>query len=165
LAESSFIDRGQNTLCAVGILEGESTAEIDAPLDRVWGVIADVEHAVNWQAGIKSLRAIERDDEGRPTLADTETDARLRTLRMRVRFIYEPPTRLSWEQTSGDLKSLAGSWELTDLGDGRTAARFWSGADLGRLRLLVRGPLIDVLRTQLAGRRANELKTEIEEAG
>jgi carbon monoxide dehydrogenase subunit G len=157
--------RGQNTLCAVGILEGESTAEIDAPLERVWEVIADVQRAVDWQAGIKSLVAVERDDDGRPTLADTETDARLRTLRIRVRFVYEAPTKLSWKQTKGELKSLSGSWELSDLGNGRTAARYWAQVDLGRLGLLIRGPIIDVLRTQLAGRRANELKTEIEGAG
>jgi carbon monoxide dehydrogenase subunit G len=156
---------GQNTLCAVGILEGESTAEIDAPLERVWEVIADVQRAVDWQAGIKSLVAVERDDEGRPTLADTETDARLRTLRVQVRFVYEAPTKLSWKQTKGELKSLSGSWELTDLGDGRTAAHYWAEVDLGRLGLLVRGPIIEVLRTQLAGRRANELKAEIEGAG
>jgi hypothetical protein len=148
----------------VGILEGESEAEIDAPLDRVWEVISDVEHAVNWQAGIKSLVALERDDEGRPTLADTETDARLRTLRIRVRFAYEAPSKLSWQQTKGDLKSLSGSWELNDLGNGRTGARYWSEVDLGRLGLLVRGPILEVLRTQLAGRRATELKTEIEGA-
>jgi carbon monoxide dehydrogenase subunit G len=156
------MDRGQNTLCAVGILEGESTAEIDAPLERVWKAVEDVEHAVQWQAGIKSLVAVERDDEGRPTLADTETDARMRTLRIRVRFVYESPTRLTWEQTTGDLKSLSGMWELTDLGDGRTAARYWAQVDLGRLGLLIRGPIIDLLRMQLAGRRANELKTMIE---
>jgi hypothetical protein len=156
------MDRGQNTLCAVGILEGESTAEIDAPLERVWKAVEDVEHAVEWQAGINSLVALERDHDGRPTLADTETDARLRTLRIQVRFVYDGPTKLSWEQTKGDLKSLSGTWELTDLGDGRTAARYWAATDLGALGLLIRGPIIEILRTQLAGRRANELKTMIE---
>jgi ribosome-associated toxin RatA of RatAB toxin-antitoxin module len=161
-ALSSFIVGAQITLCAVGILEGESTAEIDAPVERVWELIADVERGPEWQAGIKAIVALERDDEGRPTLADTEADAKLRVVRTRVRFDYEPPTRLTWQQTKGDLKSLSGMWELTDLGDGRTAARYWAGADLGRLGLLVRGPIIDLLRAQLAGRRANELKTMIE---
>jgi hypothetical protein len=156
------MDRGQNTVCAVGILEGESTAEIDAPLERVWKAVEDVTHGHDWQAGIKSLVALERDELDRPTLADTEADARLRTLRIQVRFVYEAPTKLSWKQTKGELKSLAGSWELTDLGDGRTAARYWAQADLGRLGLLIRGPIVDILRVQFAGRRANELKTMIE---
>jgi Polyketide cyclase / dehydrase and lipid transport len=155
---------GQNTLCAVGILEGESTAEIDAPLERVWEVVADVARGPDWQAGIKKLVAVERDGAGRPTLADTEADARFRTLRIQVRFVYEEPTKLSWKQTKGELKSLSGSWELTDLGNGRTGARYWAEADLGRLGLLIRGPIVDVLRTQFAGRRANELKTEVEGA-
>lgn len=148
----------------MGILEGESRAEIDAPIEQVWEVIEDVERAPEWQPGIKALFALERDAEGRPTLADTEADARLKTLRTQVLFTYEPPTKLSWEQTAGELKSLSGMWELTDLGDGRTAARYWAGVDLGRLGLLIRGPILDVLRTQMAGRRAQELKTKIEGA-
>lgn len=146
----------------MGILEGESTAEIDASVERVWELIANVERAPEWQAGITAIVTLERDGEGRPTLADTEADGKLRAVRMQVRFDYEPPTRLSWQQTKGDFKSLSGLWELTDLGDGRTAARYWAGADLGRLGLLVRGPIIDLLRAQLAGERANELKTTIE---
>jgi ribosome-associated toxin RatA of RatAB toxin-antitoxin module len=156
------MDRGQNTLCAVGILEGESTAEIDASVERVWELIADVEHGPEWQAGLTSLVSLERDEQGRTTLAETETDAKLRTIRIQVRFEYDAPTRLTWKQTKGELKSLSGMWELTDLGSGRTAARYWAGTDLGRLGLLVRGPIVDVLRAQLAGRRANELKAKIE---
>lgn len=146
----------------VGILEGRSTAEIDAPLERVWALVEDVERGTDWQGGLQSLVAVERGADGQVLLADTETDAKLRTVRSRVRFTYEPPTRLSWEQTAGDLKSLSGSWELEELGDGRTLARYWIGVDLGRLGVLIRGPIVDVLRSQLAGARARELKTAIE---
>jgi uncharacterized membrane protein len=156
--------RVENTLWAVGILRGESTAEIDAPLERVWWLIEDVERAPDWQAGLKSIVAIERDAEDHVLLADTETDARLRTLHLQVRFTYAPPTRLSWEQTHGDLKSLRGSWELEDLGGDRTRARYFAAVDLGRLGILIRGPIVDVLRAQLAGARADELKAAIEGA-
>jgi carbon monoxide dehydrogenase subunit G len=151
-----------NTLCAVGILEGESTAEIDAPLERVWALVEDVERGPQWQGGLRSLVAVERDAEDRVVLADTETDAKLRVLKSRVRFSYEPPTRLTWEQTAGELKSISGSWELEDVGNGRTRARYWAGVDLGRLGLLIRGPIVDVLRQRLASARANELKAAIE---
>ncbi len=146
----------------MGILEGESTAEIDAPLERVWALVEDVERGPEWQGGMRSLLAVERDAEDHVLLADTETDAKLRVLKAQVRFSYEPPTRLIWEQTAGELKSISGSWELEDLGDSRTRARYWAGVDLGRLGLLIRGPILDVLRQQLAGARANELKAAIE---
>jgi uncharacterized membrane protein len=95
---------------------GSATAEIEAPLERVWKVVEDVESAPDWQGGLNAVRTIERDDEGRATLVETETDARLRTIKARVRFGYEPPTRLTWKQEKGDLRSLVGSWELEDLG-------------------------------------------------
>ena len=60
---------------------------------------------------------------------------------------------------------MEGRWELEELGDGRTRATYWIQADLGRiLGMLIRGPLVDVLRGQLAGARAGELKKAIEGA-
>jgi len=146
----------------VGILEGESTAEIDAPLERVWALVEDVERGTTWQGGLKSLVAVERDAQDHVLLADTETDAKLATVRTQVRFRYEPPHRLTWDQTRGDLKSLSGLWELEDLGEDRTRARYRIAVDLGRLGFMIRGPLVDLLRAQLAGARAKELKTAIE---
>jgi hypothetical protein len=82
-----------------------------------------------------------------------------------VRFRYEGPTRLSWTQEKGQLKSVDGSWELEDLGDGRTRATYSLEVDPGRrLGMVIRGPLIDVLRHMLAGARAGELKGRVEEA-
>lgn len=144
-------------------LEGESTAEIDAPLDHVWALVADVERAPDWQGGLKSLTAVQHDDDGRVVLADIEIDAKVRTLKGRLRFTYEEPTRLSWVQETGDVKELRGSWELTNL-DTATRARYHTEVDLGRLGLLIRGPVVGPLRDQLAGARASELKREVERA-
>jgi hypothetical protein len=66
---------------------------------------------------------------------------------------------LTWHQEKGELKSVDGSWRLEDLGDGRTRATYSLEVDLGRmLGMLIRGPLVDVLRGQLVGARAGELK-------
>jgi carbon monoxide dehydrogenase subunit G len=144
-------------------LTGSSTAEINVPLEQVWDVVADVESAPDWQGGMKGIHALERDGEGRATLCETEADAKVRTVKTTVRFTYDPPTRLSWTQEKGELKSLEGSWELQDLGDGRTRATYAIDAELGRmLGLVIRGPLVDLLRDMLAGARANELKQRME---
>ncbi len=103
----------------MAVLAGSSSAEIDAPIEQVWKAVEDVEKAPDWQGGMKDLTAIETDDQGRPTLVETEADAKVTTIKTNVRFTYDGPTRLSWEQEKGDLKSLVGSWELEDLGDGR----------------------------------------------
>ena len=144
-------------------LTGSSTAEIHAPLDQVWALVEDVERAPDWQGGLKSMHALERDDEGRPTRCEAETDAKVRTVKSVVRFTYDGPQRLTWTQEKGDLKSVNGSWELEDLGSNRTRATYSIEADLGRtLGMLVRGPIVDVLRHMLAGARAGELKQAIE---
>ena len=144
-------------------LAGSASTEIDAPLERVWEVIADVESALEWQGGLNAVKPIERDGEGRPTLVETETDARLRTIKTRVRFAYDPPTRLSWTQEKGDLRSLVGSWELEDLGRGRTRATYAIEADSGRvLGLLLRGPAEGIVIDLLVKSRPGELKARLE---
>ncbi len=142
---------------------GSSTAEIDAPLERVWEVVEDVEDAPNWQGGLKGLRALERDDDGHVLLCEADNDAKVLSVKSTVRFAYDAPTRLSWTQEKGQLKSVDGRWELEDLGDGRTRATYALEVDPGRrLGMIVRGPVVDVLRDMLAGARAGELKRRVE---
>ena len=147
----------------MGTITGSSTSEIDAPIDQVWALVEDVEKAPEWQGGLKALRALERDEHGRATLCESESDAKVRTVRSTVRFSYDEPTRLTWRQETGELKSVDGSWKLADLGDNRTRATYDLEVDLGRvLSLVIRGPLVDLLRGMLVGARAGELKQAIE---
>jgi carbon monoxide dehydrogenase subunit G len=148
----------------MGHLIGTSTAEIDAPLDTVWALVEDVERAPEWQGGTKGMTALERDDEGRAVRCEVAADMKVRTVKTIVRFKYDAgPTKLSWSQEKGDLKSVDGSWELEDLGDGRTRATYRIEADLGRiLGALVRGPVEGAIRDMLAGARAGELKQTVE---
>ena len=154
---------GRERILPAMALSGSSTEEIEAPIEKVWELVADVERAPDWQGGLDGLEALERDGEGRATLCETETDAKVRTVKAIVRFSYEPPTRLSWTQEKGELKSVEGSWELEDLGDGRTRATYYLEADLGRiLGMMVRGPGGRPIRQMLAGARAAELKKAVE---
>jgi carbon monoxide dehydrogenase subunit G len=148
----------------MGYVIGTSTAEIDAPLDKVWGLVENVEAAPEWQGGMKGVEALERDAQGRATRCEVAADIKVRTVKTIVRFNYDgAPARLSWTQEKGDLKSVDGSWELEDLGDGRTRATYNVEVDLGRmLGALVRGPIVNVIREMLAGARAGELKRQIE---
>jgi ribosome-associated toxin RatA of RatAB toxin-antitoxin module len=148
-------------------LTGSSSAEIDAPLDAVWKVVEDVSSAPDWQGGLEAMDALERDAEGRPTLCETESDAKVRTVRTHVRFDYSgAPHELRWTQEKGDLKSVEGSWKLEDLGDGRTRATYALAIDPGRmLGMLVRGPVEDLVRAVLVNARAGELKQRMESGG
>ena len=141
---------------------GSATAEIDAPLEEVWEVVEDVLSAPDWQGGLVAMRALETDDEGRPTLVETENDIKVRHVKTQVRFAYDPPTRLSWEQVKGDMKSVEGSWTLEDLGDGRTRATYTLDSDPGRMLGMVLKPVEGVVRGMLVNSRPGELKAHVE---
>jgi carbon monoxide dehydrogenase subunit G len=146
-------------------LGGTASAEIDAPLDRVWAVVEDVLIAPEWQGGLVAITPLERDAEGRPTLVESESDVKVRHVKTEVRFSYEAPTRLAWEQEKGDLKSVDGSWTLEDLGEGRTRATYTLDADPGRvLGMLIRGPVEAAVRAMLVNARPGELKKRVEGA-
>lgn len=147
----------------MAVLAGSSSAEIDAPIEEVWKAVEAVEKAPDWQGGMKDIEVLEEDDHGRAILVETEADAKVTTIKTKVSFRYEAPTRLSWKQEKGDLKSMVGSWELEDLGDGRTKATYALEGDTGRvLGMLVRGPVEDKLRDFLVNARADELKAYVE---
>ncbi len=148
----------------MGHLGGSASAEIDAPLERVWAVLQDVIAAPEWQGGLDKVTALERDADGRPTLVDSESDIKVRLVESRVRIRYEEPTRLSWTQEKGDLKSVEAVWELEDLGDGRTRVSYRFDADPGRvLGLVIRGPVLAATRAILVNRRPGELARRVED--
>jgi carbon monoxide dehydrogenase subunit G len=147
----------------MGHLSGSASIEIDAPLEAVWAVIEDVMAAPQWQGGLETVTALERDADGRPTLVDSETDIKVKRIRSRVRIHYDGPNRLSWTQVHGDAKSVDAVWELEDLGDGRTQVTYRLDADPGRvLGLIIRGPVQAAARAILVSARPGELRRRVE---
>lgn len=144
-------------------LHGEHTVEIDVPLEEVWAIAADLERAPEWQSSLVSVDVLERDADGRPALVETVSDAKVKTVRARLRFRYDPPGRIDTEQEKGDLKALSGRWSFSDLGGGRTRATYSLEVDPGRvLGMLLRGPAVDRVREILIDDAARELKARAE---
>lgn len=144
-------------------LGGTATTDINAPIDEVWAIVEDVLSAPEWQGGMISSEELESDDQGRATLVETVSDAKVRQVKTIVRFEYDGPTTLRWTQEKGDLKSLVGSWELEDLGGGKTRATYTIEGDPGRmLGMLIRGPVEDGIRRILVNARPGELKQRVE---
>jgi ribosome-associated toxin RatA of RatAB toxin-antitoxin module len=145
-------------------IAASSTAEISVPLDRVWDRVAAIEDSPEWQAGVVDLRVLERDDQGRVVVCESQSDAKVRTLRSVVRVAYHPPTRLTWTQEEGDLKSVEGSWELEKLGARRTRATFRLAVDPGwMLAMIFRGPIGQLARDLLVRSPPQDLKRALEE--
>jgi uncharacterized membrane protein len=144
-------------------IKGEKTVEIDAPIDRCFAIAADIESAPAWQGSLKDVEVLERDGDGRAELVETASDAKVKTVKARLRFSYEEPTRITWVQEKGETKSLNGWWDFEDLGEGRTRASYGLDVDPGRmLGMLLRGPVQDQVRNFLLGGAAEGLKKQAE---
>jgi carbon monoxide dehydrogenase subunit G len=144
-------------------MSGSASTEIDAPLNAVWAVVEDVAAAAEWQKGLDTITVLERDDQGRAVQCETTTDARLKVFTARVRFAYASPSELTWTQERGDLRSMEGSWQLEETGDGRTRATYTLDGDPGVLMgRFLKGALEARIRDILIEGRPAELKARVE---
>jgi hypothetical protein len=144
------------------VIEGSSSTEIAAPVERCWEVVEDVPSAPDWQGGLLRMDVLERDGQGRAVECEALSDAKLRKVRTRVRFTYEAPTRLSWTMLDGDLDSMDGYWLLESLSGGKTRATYGVAVDPGPIGLLARGPIERAARAILLNPRPKELARRVQ---
>jgi carbon monoxide dehydrogenase subunit G len=144
-------------------IKGSASTEIDAPLDAVWAVVEDVEHWAEWQGTLGEVTVAGKDAEGRVSECKVKIDAKITQISMTLECAYAPTTRMTFERTSGDLSSLAGSWTLEDLGEGRTRASYELEVDPGGvIGFLLNAERKEKLRALLVDARPNELKARVE---
>jgi ribosome-associated toxin RatA of RatAB toxin-antitoxin module len=147
-------------------LEGRRSIEIAAPPERCLAVAADLDRVPEWHGAMTDVEVLERDEHGRATLVESEMNANVARVRMRLRFSYDEPLGLRWTRESGDLRSLDGSWRFQEHGDGLTLATYELAIDvtrrLGLLVRTVRGPVRDRIEALLADRPVEGLKARAE---
>jgi uncharacterized protein YndB with AHSA1/START domain len=150
----------------VADLEGTRSIEIAAPRERCFAIAADLDHVPEWHGAMTQVEVLERDTEGRATVVQSELDASVTRVHMRLRFSYEEPTGLRWTRESGDLRSLDGSWRFEER-DGLTVATYTLEIGLGRrLAMLVRtvrGPVRSRVESLLTDRPVEGLKARAEQ--
>ncbi|MEI2702852.1 MAG: SRPBCC family protein [Baekduia sp.] len=147
----------------MGAIKGQRSVEIDAPIERVFEIAADVPGAVEWQGSLQSVDVVSTDDQGRAVEVDTVNHTAVKSVKGRMRFSYDEPTAIQWEQLNGDAKAVNGSWAFEDLGDGRTRATYALAVDPGRmLGLLIRGPVEGQVKNALLGDASEGLKRTAE---
>jgi len=147
----------------MGTLEASWTVEIEAPRVRCYEVAADVEGSPEWQGTLQEVEVLERDAEGRALVVETLSDAMVKKVRSWLRFTYDPPGGLSWEQEKGDTKWLTGSWTFEELAEAQTRATYGLRTDPGRvLGLLLRGPVEGKVKELLTKSAAEGLKQHLE---
>ena len=147
----------------MGVIKGDRSVEIDAPIERCFEIAANIEAAPEWQGSLQDVEVLERDGDKRAMLVETKSDAKVKSVRAVLRFSYEEPTRIEWIQEKGDTKALRGWWEFEDLGSDRTRATYALETDPGRvLGMLLRGPAETAVRDFLLGGAAEGLKRQAE---
>jgi ribosome-associated toxin RatA of RatAB toxin-antitoxin module len=150
----------------VADLEGSRSIEIAAPPERCFAIAADLDRVPEWHGAMTGVDVLERDDHGRATLVESEMNANVARVRMRLRFSYDEPLGLRWTRESGDLRSLEGSWRFQEHGDGVTLATYTLEIEvtrrLGLLVRTVRGPVRDRIEALLADRPVEGLKARAE---
>jgi len=144
-------------------ISGSASSEIDLSPDAVWAVVQDVARWAEWQGTLGQVTPKGRDGEGRVSSCEVQIDAKVTQISMALECSYAPPSRMTFERTSGNLNSLEGSWKLDDLGDGRTRATYTLDVDPGAvIGFMLNGERKEKLRALLVDARPNELKLRAE---
>jgi ribosome-associated toxin RatA of RatAB toxin-antitoxin module len=136
--------------------------EIDAPPRACYDALVDVDRLTSWQRALRSARVLQRYDDGLPEVLEFEVDARVRTVRYRIRQRYFPPHRIASEYLGGDFRDFGGEWRFEPAGGGdRTLVQLDLSIDPGRF---VPRPLRTLIADAVMRRALADLKAHLEGA-
>src|SRR4051812_12579789 len=148
------------------MLSGEGSIDVRASAEDCYALVVQLDRYPEWQSQVKKANVLERDDDDRPLVVETHSDARVRVIRYVLRYEHEPPHRMSWTYVDGDVKDATGHYTFEALGSGLTRATYSLAVDPGRrLGLLLRGPLADKVRAYILETTLEELKKTVEAGG
>ena len=98
------------------------SARIAASPQACFDALTDFESLPEWQGAVRDVAVLERDEAGRGTVVEYVVDARFKTVRYRLRQIYDEPRRLGSEYLGGDFRDFGGEWRFEPDGNGGTHA-------------------------------------------
>jgi len=135
------------------------SAEIEATPQACFDALTDFERLPEWQGAIKDIEVLERDEQGRGAVVEYVVDARFKTVRYKLRQIYDEPRLVASEYLGGDFRDFRGEWRLEALGATRTRAELDLLIDPGRF---VPGVVRTAIADAVMRRALTDLKTFVE---
>jgi ribosome-associated toxin RatA of RatAB toxin-antitoxin module len=141
------------------VKHAEQQIVVEGSPQECFDALLDYESFPEWQRAVKSAEVVARDGDGRGEEVAFEIDAKVKTIRYRLRYSYEPPHRIAWEYLGGDVKDVDGEMVLEDQGDGTTLATYSLALDPG---VWMPGPLQKVLNDQVMKGSVQDLKRRVE---
>ena len=133
--------------------------DIDAPPRACFDALTDYERLPEWQRAVKAARVLERDEQGRGAVVEYEIDAKVKTVRYRLRQVYDAPRRLASEYLGGNYRDFSGEWRFLERDGGGTRAELELRIDPGRF---VPGPLRAAISDAVMRRALRDLKAYVE---
>jgi ribosome-associated toxin RatA of RatAB toxin-antitoxin module len=105
---------------------------VDATPERCFAVVADIESYPDWVGDLKRVDVLERDEQGRPTIAAFRAAAFGRSTSYTLVYDYaQAPEEFAWIQRDGDLTNrLDGYYRFRPAPDGRTEITYQLVAEL-----------------------------------
>ncbi len=96
-----------------------NSISIEAPVDEVAALLADLENFPTWSSAIKSVEVHDRDSSGRPTSATIKIEAGVLKDRAKLSYDYSNfPKEISFSLEEADLMTeMTGSYEISGDGD------------------------------------------------
>ncbi len=96
-----------------------NSISIEAPVDEVAALLADLENFPTWSSAIKSVEVHDRDSSGRPTSATIKIEAGVLKDRAKLNYDYSNfPKEISFSLEEADLMTeMTGSYEISGDGD------------------------------------------------
>jgi ribosome-associated toxin RatA of RatAB toxin-antitoxin module len=132
---------------------------VAAPPERCYAAITDIANLPTWQGALRRAAVLETDARGRPSVVEFEVDAKVRTVRYRLRHVHDPPHRLGSEYLGGDFRDLSGEWRFLARPGGATCVQLDMTIDPGRF---VPGPLRRVIADAVLRRSLEDLRRHLE---
>ncbi len=139
-----------------------ATRQVDVPASAAacFDVLTDYEHMPAWQTRVVECRVLARDEDGFATEVEYAIDAKLRTVRYRLRHLYRAPEWIGSEYLGGDLKRFEGEYAFREHGAGTTLVEFRLSIDPG---LRVPRPIARMLSETVMGRSLEDLRRRVAE--
>ena len=135
--------------------------EIAATPQACFDALTDYERLPEWQGAVKEARVLERGADGRGSVVEFVVDAKLKTVRYRLRQVYDEPHRLGSEYLGGDFRDFSGEWRFIALDGGRTRVELDLRIDPGRF---VPGPIRGAIADAVMKRALADLQAHVEAA-
>jgi ribosome-associated toxin RatA of RatAB toxin-antitoxin module len=96
----------------------KDTIDVEASAQQVFNVAIDFESYPEWNAAMKKVEVLEKDDDQRPTKVSFEVDARIRKVHYTLAYDYvDAPGSFSWDLVEGQVKALTGSYSFAEFDD------------------------------------------------